>query len=524
MVQQRHSTGISAGPEPVDNNQPYEHASDNTRSLESQDAISDKDAEVLAPVAEVDNSDSFSAFSHSTKVFIVILASTSAFMSPFAINIYMPAVPNITRDLNITYGETLVSVTMYMTFQGLSPSIWGPLSDTYGRRPILICTFLVFLIANLGLSFAKVYWVLLVLRMLQACGASSAIAIGAGCISDVSREKERGTYMGYFQCGTLIGPAIGPVVGGLMSQTWHWHAVFFFLSAFGGAYMTFLILLLPESLRALVGDGSKTPVSIWRTIIPLHLNKQTSKTIEDGTSESEMMVMPPRLHFRSLGLEKPWCMYGQPDIAMMIAAYAIPFGAFTVMSTTLSSQLNENYGYTDVYMGLCYLPIGIGSAVGSICSGAVLDWEYARAKAKHGLNINLHYVRMHNLPHFNFAFSVLLIANGWCLDKKVHIAAPMILQFFASFMAIMYYNSINTVLVDMYPSRAASVIAALNIGRCLFGAVCVAVVQYISDAIGYGWTLIIFGLMSFLPPTPLGWAVMRHGPKWRRERTNRAST
>ena len=249
-----------------------------TQSITSQekDARYENDAEKCAviPASHVDAP--YSAFPRRVRLFIVFTASASAFMSPFAINIYMPAVPDISEHLSISSAEALLSVTMYMIFQGLSPSIWAPLSDTYGRRPILVCTFLVFLIANLGLSFANTYWLLLVLRMLQACGASSAIAIGAGCISDVSEQKERGSYMGFFQFGTLLGPSIGPVVGGFMAQAWDWHAVFFFLSAFGGVYMFFLFLMLPESLRALVGNGAKIPVSIWRTVIPLWDIKKTS--------------------------------------------------------------------------------------------------------------------------------------------------------------------------------------------------------------------------------------------------------
>lgn len=366
----------------------------------------------------------YSAFSRRLKMFIVFVASASAFMSPFAINIYMPAVPNISNDLNISSAEALLSVTTYMIFQGLSPSIWAPLSDTYGRRPILVCTFLVFLTANLGLSFGNTYWLLLVLRMLQACGASSAIAIGAGCISDVSEQKERGSYMGFFQFGTLLGPSIGPVVGGFMAQAWEWHAVFFFLSAFGGLYMIFLILMLPESLRALVGNGSLMPVAIWRTVIPLWKQKHGEKC--------EHMIMPPKLHIKTMGFDQPWRMYAQPDIALMIAAYAIPFGGFTVMSSVLSTILFDNYHLNPWQLGLCFLAIGCGSATGSIAVGYLLDFEYARAKRVHGENFNLHHVRMRYMPYFNILFNMFFLANGWLLHYTIHLAAPLIMQFFGT--------------------------------------------------------------------------------------------
>lgn len=64
------------------------------------------------------------------------------------------------------------------------------------------------------------------------------------------------------------------------------------------------------------------------------------------------------------------------------------------------------------------------------------------------------------------------------------------------------------------PSRAASVTAALNIGRCLVAAGFVAAVQYVIDALGNGWTFVIFGLSSFAITTPLIELVVRRGPRW----------
>lgn len=93
----------------------------------------------------------------------------------------------------------------------------------------------------------------------------------------------------------------------------------------------------------------------------------------------------------------------------------------------------------------------------------------------------------------------------------------------------MYYNCMcvqrcanerNTVLVDIHPKRAASVTAALNIGRCLTGAGFVAASQYVIDAIGYGWTMTIIGLLCLFVPMPITWAVMRYGPIWRQKRAS----
>lgn len=106
-----------------------------------------------------------------------------------------------------------LTVTMYMIFQGIAPSFWGSLADSWGRRPVYIMTFLIYLLACIGLACTKNYETLLALRMLQAIGSSSAIAVGAGSIGDISTPAERGGYMGIYSMGSFLGPLLGPVLG-----------------------------------------------------------------------------------------------------------------------------------------------------------------------------------------------------------------------------------------------------------------------------------------------------------------------
>src|ERR1700761_41817 len=129
-----------------------------------------------------------------------------------------------------------LSITVYMLFQGIAPSFWGPLADTYGRRPILLSTLAVYILANLGLALSPSFEVLMLFRGIQAVGSASTIAIGAGVIGDIAVAGERGGFMGLFGGSTfdikiyslelssnigtvrMFGQAIGPVFGGALSQ------------------------------------------------------------------------------------------------------------------------------------------------------------------------------------------------------------------------------------------------------------------------------------------------------------------
>ena len=243
--------------------------------------------------------------------------------------------------------------------------------------------------------------------------------------------------MSYFQSGALVGPCIAPVVGGLVTQRWDWHANFFFLVAFGGLVNLLLATFLPETLRSLVGDGSMRPCGIWKTIFPMRLTASSGSDL----SEAPLMEKPPRFNILKMGFEKPWLVYSQLDILLLIISYSVPFSVFSVTSSIFSPTLASNYGYNHIIIGLCYLPLGAGFAVGSIIAGRLIDWEYAQAKKKHGISLNLFKARLKLGPIFNAIFCCGILAFEWCLHERVHIAAPLVIIFFTMMSSMIYFTA-----------------------------------------------------------------------------------
>lgn len=92
---------------------------------------------------------------------------------------------SLSQDLGINTEQVNLTITVYMIFQGISPTFWGTISDSYGRRPVLLSTMLIYICACIGLALTPNYAALMVFRMIQAFGSSSVIAISAGVVGDI---------------------------------------------------------------------------------------------------------------------------------------------------------------------------------------------------------------------------------------------------------------------------------------------------------------------------------------------------
>ncbi|KAL4915709.1 major facilitator superfamily domain-containing protein [Aspergillus aurantiobrunneus] len=459
----------------------------------------------------------YSTFSKAQKRCVVLLASWAGFFSPVSSQIYYPALNSIATDLGVTSALINLTLTSYMIFQGISPMFVGDFADRAGRRPAYLVCFLIYIAANIGLALQDNFAALFVLRCLQSAGISTTIALSAGVVSDIAIAAERGSYMGFVTAGSLLGPAMGPVVGGLLSQYLSWRAVFWFLSIFAGAFLVPFLLVFPETARAIVGNGSIPPPR-WNLPWVQWFKLRRTPRPEDYS--------PPRLRFpnpiRTLAI------VFQKDVSIILLANAILFAGFYDVSASIPSIYHDLYGLDDLQIGLCYIPFGLGSTVAALATGKMLDLNYRRLAKR--LNVPLDETRARTLAHFpieqarlQLAFPLLslgaltVIAFGWCLKYGVHLAAPTTILFFMGLALTGAFNTVSTLLVDLYPLNAAAATASNNFVRCLLGAGATALIDPMLEGMGRGWCFTFIAFVMLLT-TPLLWVVIRLGPQWRKER------
>lgn len=453
----------------------------------------------------------YSIFTSTQKGLIVAVVSFAATFTGFASNIYFPVIPTIALDLGVSSELINLTVTSYMIFQGLSPTIWGAIADAQGRRLTYIFCFIVFFGACVGLAETKHYYQLVILRCVQSTGSASTVAIGAGVIGDITKREERGGYMGYFQAGLLVPLAIGPVLGGIFAGTLGWRAIFWFLTIYSGVFLIILIIVLPETLRSMVGNGSVPARGVSKSPLSRIMQRRHPEMVS-----TESLPTQKRAPINFLGPLQILC--GR-EVVFIVVFVSLYYTIWQMTVTVMSSLFESVYGLGEIKIGLTYIANGVGTVLGTLTTGKFLDFEYRRAKKSHTgapEDFPLERARLRSMWITSGIQCLAVLAFGWTLQYKVHIAVPIVCSFFLGWTAVSIYSAGSTFLVDVFPNQAASATAAVNLVRCLMGAGGTAAVLPISNAIGVGRAFTLFtGLM--IAGLGLLLVQMRYGARWRRD-------
>ena len=152
---------------------------------------------------------------------IALLAALSAF-GPMALDLYLPAFPDIARDFGTTTGEVQLTFSAALLGLGSGQILWGPLSDRYGRRRPLMAGVLVFAAASIGIAFAPSLPVMVALRVVQALGGSAGIVIARAVLRDLLSGRELARALGTVLLVFMLAPVLAPLVGWVVLRWAGW--------------------------------------------------------------------------------------------------------------------------------------------------------------------------------------------------------------------------------------------------------------------------------------------------------------
>lgn len=183
----------------------------------------------------------------SYRVLAMMLAAL-AMIGPFAIDTYLPAFPFIRNDLGATAIEVQQTLTVYM-FSFSCMTLWhGALSDSFGRRKVVLAALAIFALASLGCAGSHSITYLWAFRILQGVSAGAGIVVGRAIIRDRYADSEASRLLSLVTMIFAIAPAIAPILGGAILQFIDWRAIFLFLFFFTMFLLWFCYRHLPETL------------------------------------------------------------------------------------------------------------------------------------------------------------------------------------------------------------------------------------------------------------------------------------
>ena len=159
---------------------------------------------------------------------LVVMTGVSA----LNMNMILPSLPGIAADFRADYGLVALSVSAYLGLTAVLQLLIGPLSDRYGRRPVMLGCFAAFLAATLGCALAPTIEVFLAFRLAQAAVAS-AFALSRAIVRDMVGPAAAASLIGYVTMGMSLAPMIGPMIGGILDEAFGWRSVFVFTLVLG---------------------------------------------------------------------------------------------------------------------------------------------------------------------------------------------------------------------------------------------------------------------------------------------------
>ena len=182
-------------------------------------------------------------------IFTLVLASLTS-LSPFAIDTYVPAMPQMASFLGVMLSDIELSLSIYIIGYALGQFFGGPLSDSFGRRPIVITGLSVFVITSYFLSVSNSLLQLYILRFIQAFGGGFSVVVAMAIARDLFTGSILAKRITYISMVMMTAPLIAPAVGTLLLKLFGWQAIFSFLTIYGILVFILIVIFIPETRKS----------------------------------------------------------------------------------------------------------------------------------------------------------------------------------------------------------------------------------------------------------------------------------
>jgi multidrug resistance protein len=322
----------------------------------------------------------------------------------------------IATEFHTTKNITNLSVAFYSLSIAIVPLWWSSLSENYGRRPVYVMSFALFIIFNILSAFSSSIDMFIVMRVLAGGASASVQAVGAGTVADLWEVRERGRAMGIFLLGPMLGPLVSPIIGGAVATKWGWRSTQWVMVIYGVIVLGLMTFFLPET--------SSRKTSTKNRSSSTDPEKKENKTIPGLLYGGAKIILTP-LKVLPLLRFMP--------IFLTVYYASITFASYYLLNISIQDTFQgAPYSFSTMIVGLMYVPSSLGYILASFLGGRWTDYimhRQAAAAGRYDDNGNL-ILRPEDRISENAWFAGLvypaaLLWYGWTAEKHVFWLVPV---------------------------------------------------------------------------------------------------
>ncbi|KZL76619.1 major facilitator superfamily transporter [Colletotrichum incanum] len=420
-------------------------------------------------------------WSKAYKWYCTMVVAMTCFVVAFCSSVITADIAGVAEEFNVSEEAALVSISVFVIGFGVGPMAFAPLSEIYGRQVIYASTLLLAVIFIIPCAVAKNLGTLIVCRAIDGIAFSAPMTLVGGTLADLWRNEERGVPMAAFSAAPFIGPAIGPLVGGFLSDAAGWR------------WLYWIQLILAFIVWVLI--SFTVPETYAPTILARRAKKLRKDTGDASHVTEQDIDMRPLSERLGIFLIRPFQLLFRELIVFLISIYmSVLYGLLYMFFVAFPIIYQKRKGYSASSTGLMFIPL----AVGVLCSAACSPWvnkHYLKLVAKHNGHPPAE-TRLIPMMLSCWFIPIGLFIFAWTSYPRLHWAGPALGGFPVGFGFIFLYNSANNYLVDSYQHQAASALAAKTCIRSFWGAGVVLFTEQMYDRLGDQWASSLLGFLG----------------------------
>ncbi|KAI0905252.1 MFS transporter [Ustulina deusta] len=434
---------------------------------------------------------------------VVLLLSFTAFTVTFTCISVVPIANQIVYELDnghVSKSSSVLLVTIWELGEAAGPLLIAPLSEVFGRYPVMNGANVLFILATALAALSQSTPVFIGARALTGLAVASNV-LGPAIIGDMFASELRGSAISFIALAPLIGGSLGPAIGGAIAETLGWRWVLWlsvclalacelaFFTCFRETYKVAVLRRRAARLRKETGNPK------LRTVYDM----------DDGKSN---------LHKIWECAARPAIVLSGSSVLQVLSLHgAVSFTYYYVFSTTLPDILQQLYGLSAAGSGLAFISFSIGSTISVVFLNVVLDKIYIKLREQR---------KSAGAPEFRlpvtiagaFGLPLSVVAYGWAAQMRLPLPVLLFVTGLLGTALMLVYLPLSAYVVDAFGLYAASGMTAIIVTRCLMSTVLPLATEPLVTRFGWGLGVSVLGGIGLvLAPIPI--LVFRYGSRWR---------